>query len=75
MDPIVVAPAVTVLVVVAGLDLWVYHDARARQGTRREVTATLGSMRIDRPEVWTVCCLLLFFFFFPLYLVARRNAG
>ena len=59
---------------VAAVDAWVYADARARQGTRREVTVTIGSMRVDRPEVWAAWCLGLFVLFFPLYLVARREA-
>lgn len=73
MNPNLV-PAVIAVLIVAALDVWVYADARARQGTRREVTATIGAMRIDRPEVWTAWCLLLFVFFFPLYLVARHEA-
>ena len=63
-----------VALLVVALDAWVYADARARQGTRREVTVTIGSMRIDRPEVWLAWCLLLFIVFFPLYLTARREA-
>lgn len=62
------------VLLVAVLDAWVYADARARQGTRREVTVTIGSMHIDRPKVWLTWCLLLFIFFFPLYLTARREA-
>jgi hypothetical protein len=73
MDQPVITGLVLILVV-AALDAWVYFDARGRQGTRREVTATIGALRIDRPEMWMGWCLLLFVFFFPLYLVARRAA-
>ncbi len=73
MSPNMVGAVLAVLLV-AALDGWVYADARARQGTRREVTATIGSMNIDRPEVWMAWCLTLFVFFFPLYLIARREA-
>jgi cytochrome c oxidase assembly factor CtaG len=73
VEPTIVLPVIAVLIV-AGLDLWVFFDARARQGTRREVTVTIGSMRIDRPEVWTACCLVVFVVFFPLYMVSRREA-
>jgi ABC-type Fe3+ transport system permease subunit len=69
-----IAAAVLTVLIVAALDLWVYADARARQGTRREVAVTIGSMGIDRPEMWLAWCLILFVFFFPLYLVARREA-
>ena len=73
MNPNTLA-AVSAALLVAALDAWVYTDARARQGTRREVTVTMGSVRIDRPEAWAAACLVLFVFFFPLYLTARREA-
>lgn len=66
--------ALVLLALVATLDLWVYLDARARQGTSREVSVTIGSLHIDRAEVWVALCLVLFVVFFPLYLVARREA-
>ena len=67
------ASGLVLLVVVAALDLWVYLDARARQRRGREVSLTVGSLQIDRPEVWLALCLVLFVLFFPLYLVARRE--
>lgn len=70
-----ITAAVLTVLIVAALDAWVYADARARQGTRREVAVTIGAMRIDRAEMWLVWCLVLFVFFFPLYLVARREAA
>ena len=71
MDPNLAA-ALVPLAVVLGLDLWVYSDARARQGTRREVRARIGSLEIDRPQWWLAGCVVLFVLVFPLYLVARR---
>ena len=71
MDPTIALPVIAALVVV-GLSLWVFSDARARHGTQGEVTVTIGSMHIDRPEVWAACCLVVIVVFFPLYLVARR---
>jgi hypothetical protein len=73
MDQNVTSSLLLILAVVA-LDVWVYCDARGRQGTRREVTASIGALHIDRPEMWMGWCLLLFILFFPLYIVARRAA-
>lgn len=74
VNPNTVGAAIALLLV-AVLDAWVYVDARARQGSQLEVTVTIGSIRIDRPEVWTAGCLALFVVFFPLYLIARREAA
>ncbi len=64
------------LVVVAGLDAWVYVDASGRRGTAREVSVTIaGRVTIDQPATWLVGCVVLFVMFFPLYLLARRHAG
>ncbi len=68
------ASGLLLLIVVAALDVWVYLDARARQGTSREVSVTIGSLRIDRAELWAALCLVLFVVCFPLYLIARRAA-
>ena len=60
------------LLLIAAADTWVYLDARSRQGTRREVSATIVSMEIDTPLAWLAWCVVLFVVFFPVYLVARR---
>ncbi len=61
-----------VLLIVVGVDVWVYVDAKARQDGPDEVVMTFGSFSVDTPTAWLVGCLLLFVVFFPLYLVARR---
>ncbi len=71
LGPMPAAGVIPLLLVVAA-DVWVYLDARARQGTRHEVSATIGSMEIDTPQAWLLWCLVLFLIFFPVYLVARR---
>lgn len=63
------------LLLVATGDAWVYLDASARRGTRREVTATFLSLDVETPRAWLLWCLVLFVVFFPAYLVARRTAA
>lgn len=70
-----VATGLIPLFVIAMADVWVYLDARARSGTRREVSATIGAMEVDTPQAWLLWCLVLFLVFFPLYLVARRASA
>ena len=60
------------LLLIVAADAWVYVDAKARLGTRREVSATVGSMEIATPQAWLLWCAVLFLIFFPVYLVARR---
>ena len=60
------------LLLIVAADVWVYVDAKARQGTRREVSVTVGSMEITTPQAWLLWCAVLFLAFFPVYLVARR---
>lgn len=68
------AAPLVLLVVVVALDAWVYVDARRRQGTDREVSATVAGLTIDRPLAWLVWCVVLFVVAFPLYVVARAHA-
>ena len=63
------------LFLVGAADVWVYLDARARQGARREVSATVVSMEIATPQAWLAWCVVLFLVFFPVYLVARRASA
>jgi hypothetical protein len=66
-------PAMVLLVVVLGSDVWVYFDA-ARQVERGEpVVLTIGTFRIETPEAWLIACLLLWLIAFPLYLTGRRH--
>lgn len=63
------------LLLIVAADVWVYLDARSRQGTRREVSATVVSMQVDTPQAWLLWCVVLFVFAFPLYLTARRASA
>ena len=60
------------MLVVAGASLWVLSDARSRTERGRPVVMTVGSVTVDRPEVWAALCLVLAVVFVPLYLAARR---
>lgn len=70
VSPAVVASLLAVLVV-GTTSLWVLADARARLEVGRPVTATIGGVTVDRPEIWAALCLLVVVLFLPLYLVAR----
>jgi hypothetical protein len=63
------------LVSVIAADLWVYADARSRQGTGRGPGVQIGSLQVNTPEAWATGCLVLFVIVFPMYLVARREAA
>ena len=63
------------LFLVVAADVWVFIDARVRQGTDREVSATVAAMEIDTPQAWLAWCVVLFLVFFPVYLVARRASS
>jgi hypothetical protein len=67
-------PVVLVLVII-GTDLWVYTDARARNEHGDPVVFSVGSIRLDSPEVWAVVCLVLWVLCFPLYLASRNPRG
>lgn len=62
------------LVLVIAADIWVYADARSRQGTGREPGVRIGSLQVNSPEAWAIGCVALFVIAFPLYLIARREA-
>jgi hypothetical protein len=70
-----VNPSVTSLLLlvsaVAAVSLWVLHDARSRVERHDPVVVTMGSLTVDKPEVWAALCLLAVVLFLPLYLVAR----
>jgi hypothetical protein len=71
-------PAATILiplVVIAGAAAWVYHDAKTRYGTNREVVASIGALRIETPQAWAASCVAVFVLGLPLYLFARRATG
>ena len=60
------------LLVLATCGAWVLHDARSRGERGRPVSATVGGLTIDRPEVWATLSVLVCVLALPLYLVARR---
>lgn len=74
MGPTLLVALVPLFLVLA-IDVWVYADARSRQGTGREPGLRIGSLQVSTPEAWAIGCLLLFVIAFPTYLVARREAG
>ena len=72
VDPAAATPFL-LLILVGVTSLWVLSDARSRVEAGRPVSATLGSLTVDRPEAWAVLCLFVVVLFLPLYLVARRG--
>lgn len=73
--PASLATGLVPLLLIVAADVWVYLDARSRQGTRREVSATVVSIQVDSPQAWLLWCVVLFVFAFPLYLTARRASA
>ena len=66
--------ALVPLLLIVAADVWVYADARSRQGTGREPGVRVGSLQVKTPEAWATGCLVLLVVAFPMYLVARREA-
>jgi len=64
---------IIVVAVIIGTDLWAYTDARTRADRGDPVVYSVGSIRLDSPEVWAVVCLVLWVFCFPLYLASRNS--
>jgi hypothetical protein len=72
--PLTVLVPILVMLVVLGSDAWVYSDAKERLRHGNRVAVSLGSVRVDTPEVWFLGCLILWVVFFPLYLTSTgRN--
>ena len=74
MSLIELLPIIVVLVIL-GTDLWVYTDAKAHADKGDPVIFSVGSIRLDSPEVWAVVCLVLSIFCFPLYFASRNHPG
>jgi len=53
----------------------VYTDARVRAEQGDPVVFSVGSIKLDSPEVWAAACFVLWVFCFPLYLASRRHPG
>jgi hypothetical protein len=65
--------AVALLLVVLGIDAWIFMDARSRAAQGQDVVATVGPVTLSTAGQWLLGCLLLWVFVVPLYLVARRT--
>jgi hypothetical protein len=64
---------IIVLLVIFGTDVWVYRDALAHAQQGDPVVFSVGSIRLDSPEMWAVVCLFLWVIGFPLYLGSRNS--
>ena len=67
------AAPVLALVLVLGLDAWVYADASSRHAAGRPVTMSVGQLELSTPRAWFIACIVLWILFFPLYLRARQT--
>jgi hypothetical protein len=66
--------SILVLLLVLGIDAWVYADAKGRLKRGNPVAFSVGSFRVESPEMWFLGCLILWVVFIPLYLtVTGRN--
>ena len=67
------AVPLAVLAVVLATAAWVYADARSSVRKGAPVVLSIGSFRVDTPEVWAAGCVVVCVLFVPLYLAARRR--
>ncbi len=74
MSLVELVPIVVVLVIL-GADIWVYSDAKTHAEDGDPVIFSVGSIRLDSPEVWAVVCLVLSVLCFPLYFASRSHPG
>src|SRR4051794_714050 len=65
--------AMVSLLLFLGADAWVYVDAKRFSLEGNPVRMRIGTVVVDRPEVWAAACIILFVLFFPAYLVSRKN--
>jgi cytochrome c oxidase assembly factor CtaG len=61
------------VVVVLGMDLWLYTDAKAQANSGRPVVFSTRAFVVDTPEAWFVGSLLLWVVFIPLYFSSRNQ--
>jgi hypothetical protein len=64
---------VLLLLVVLGVDVWIYRDAKRCVDEGTPVVLRIGGFVVDTPAMWFVSCLVLWVVFFPLYLVSRAG--
>ena len=72
VPPHVLAAMVSLLLFL-GADAWVYLDAKRFSVEGNPVQMRIGTVIVDRPELWAAACIVLFVLFFPAYLVSRKN--
>ncbi|MET8051514.1 hypothetical protein ABZU75_28325 [Streptosporangium sp. NPDC005286] len=65
---------ILVLLLVLGIDAWVYADAKERLNQGNPAAFSFGSLRVETPEAWFLGCLILWVVFFPLYLTATGRS-
>jgi cytochrome c oxidase assembly factor CtaG len=63
------------LLILLGIDAWVYEDARARAESGAPVTFSAGGFFLETPLQWFIACLLVWIVFLPLYVVRRSPAA
>jgi hypothetical protein len=66
-------PALVLLFLVLGTDVWVYLDAAGQRDAGEPVVLAIGALRIETPGAWLIACLLLWVIAFPAYLTGRRS--
>jgi hypothetical protein len=72
MSLVALVPIIVALAILA-IHISVYTDARAHAEKGDPVVFSIGSIRLDSPEVWAVACLILFVFAFPIHLACRSH--
>ncbi|WP_329088282.1 hypothetical protein [Streptosporangium sp. NBC_01469] len=73
LSPTALVP-ILVLLLLLGIDTWIYADARERLKRGDPVAFSFGSLRVETPQAWFLGSLILWVVFFPLYLTATgRN--
>ncbi|MER6826640.1 hypothetical protein ABT352_11690 [Streptosporangium sp. NPDC000563] len=71
--PAALAP-ILVLLLVLGIDIWIYADAKERLKQGNPAAFSFWSFKVETPQAWFLGSLILWVVFFPLYLTATgRN--
>jgi hypothetical protein len=65
--------AVFAVVLILGIDLWVYADAKRCAEAGAPVVFRMGTVVVDTPVMWFLSCLVLWVVAFPIYLVSRSG--
>ena len=66
---------ILVLLLVVGIDLWVYADAIAHFQRGTPVVFSSEFLIVGTPAAWFLACLLLSIVFIPLYITIRGHVG